>query len=287
MANAAPTTIRRRARSEILERDVELALARDWLENKNQRARERMLLAYRPLALTIAGVIARQSGMDIEDLAQEAFLALAECTNKFDPDRGTRFGTFARWHIKGALRRYVMDFIGCCRIGTNLSDKRVFSQFRKLRAEIEARTQRPLDDAGRDLIAKKLGVTREIIDRMEPRLTQSDVSMDEPVGDEDGGTTFGSMLVDPNPTPEQATIRRYDRTKIFGVVQALIAELPEREQKILRVRLLNEAQDEDADVAEELGVSRERVRQLERKAFKHLRRELVRMGYAVSDFIGA
>lgn len=277
-------------RSEILERDVEMQLAEAWLERQDKKARDRLILAYRPLALTLATTIAKQSGMNVEDLAQEAFLALTSSIDKFDPSMGNRFGTFARWHIVGELNRHVMDFFGPCRVGTNLSDKKVFMQFRKRRAEIEARTQRPLDDEGREEIAMKIGVPVEVIRRMEPRLSSHDASLDEPIGgdgDGEGSMTRGQLLVDNAPSPEEQAIREMDGGRINSVLKELLSELPEREQAILRARLMGDSRIQLADLGDGLGVTKERVRQLERKALKSLRGALEEMGYSKEHFLAS
>ena len=278
-----------RIRSEILERDVEITLAKAWLEDRNYRSRNRLILAYRPLAVSLATQVARQSGMTVEDLVQESYLALAESTDKFDPTLGHRFGTFARWHIMGQLRRHVMDFFGPCRVGTNVSDKKVFMQFRRLRAEIEARDQHPLDEAGRDEIAARIGVARSVVDRMEPRLTHYDVSLDEPLPGEDGDNTMtrSSLLVDEGPSPEQNTITHFDGGRILEILSTLISELPEREASIIRARLLSDERVQLADLGDDHGITRERVRQIERKALRQLRRSLEAMGYRSQDLISA
>lgn len=271
---------RRSKKAEILEKHVEFQLAKEWIENKNEKARNRLILAYRPLALSQAKQLARQSSMSVEDLAQEAFLALAESTDKFDPSLGNRFGTFARWHILGQLRRHIMDFHGPCRVGTNLSDKKVFTQFRKVRAEIENRDKKTLDDAGRDEIARRIGVPRNIIDRMEPRIIAGDSSLDAPISNgEEGTVTRGDILIDDSPNPEEQVLKQKDYQKITGIVQELLADLPDRERKIIESRLIDDDRIQLSDLGEEFGISKERVRQLERTAIRKLRAGLEEMGY--------
>jgi RNA polymerase sigma-32 factor len=283
------TATRRRSgkRSEILDRDVERKLANDWLQNNDYKARDRIIIAYRPLALAAATEMAKASGMDVEDLAQEAFAALTTALDKFDPELGYRFGTFARWHIQGELNRHVMDFFGPCRIGTNLSDKKVFMQFRKRRAEIEARTGRTLDEIGRQEIADEIGVPIDVVRRMEPRLSSRDPSLDEPIGDPDeGGATRGQMLVDLSPTPEEATIRDKDGRLMAGILCDVMAELSDRERAILSARLLGDKRRQLLDIGDDLGITKERVRQIERRALRHLRAAIENRGFRKTDFIG-
>jgi len=274
----------------LLSHEEELALATAWLERRDAKARDKIILLYRPLATSIATRLARQCGMQSEDLVQEALLALAESLDKFVPSMGNRFGTFARWHIGGQVRRYVMDNFGPCRIGTNFSDKKVFSRFRRLRSEIEARTGRPLDDDGRQEIAEEIGVSYAVVQRMEPRIMRADVSLDAPLatgGDDDQSTTRLDLLVDDAPSPEMDTMTRLDHSRVMGLVSELIQELPEREQTILHHRLFADDRIQLSELGERLGVTKERVRQLERKALRQLQRSLEDLGFHARDLIHA
>jgi RNA polymerase sigma-32 factor len=181
-----------------------------------------------------------------------------------------------------------MDFFGPCRIGTNLNDKKVFTQFRRLRAMIEARTGEPLDDAGREEIAETIGVSVEIVKRMEPRILRSDVSLDAPISSEGEEGESGSrmeMLIDEGPDPEELTMSRMDRKKVGGILAELIQELPDRERSIIHHRLLSGERMQLHELGEILGVTKERVRQIERKALKQLRQSLEERGFSAGDFI--
>lgn len=271
-----------RRRTKILERDNETELARAWLEEGDIAARDKLILAYRPLAVAIANRMARQSGVSLDDLVQEAFIALTESVDKFDPSLGNRFGTFARWHIRGQVKRYVMDFCGPCRIGTNLADKKVFMSFRRHRAEIEMRTGRPLDDEGRAEIARRIGVNVDVVRRMEPRLVRADVSLDR-LSSEDEEDTRHETLADERPDPETLAIGAVDGARVGGLLRQCIAELPEREQMILKARLMSDDRVQLADLGEMFNITKERVRQIERKALKQIRRRLERAGITAAD----
>ena len=278
----------KKRRSEILDRETELALARAWLEKRDAKARDRLLLAYRPLGLTMAQEVARTTGGNIEDLAQEAFVALAESLDKFDPARGFGFGTFARWHVMGQLRRHIMDLQGPVRIGTSLSDKRVFLQFRRMRAAWEARNQRPLDHEGRIELAKEMNVPLETLLRMEPRLQGADVSLDEPLStDDEPGATRGSLLVDGSPSPETLAIGQIDGSRMREILANMIAQLPERDREILTARLLSERKTEFHELGLKLGVTKERVRQIEQKALRTLRANLEARGLGKHALLSA
>ncbi len=162
-------------------------------------------------------------------------------------------------------------------------------QFRRFRAEWEATQQRALDDQGRREIAARIGVPLETVQRMEPRLGASDVSLDEPLsGDEgEGAATRGSLLVDRGPTPELGTINSVDGARMRKLLVALIEKLPERERSVLSGRLLSERKTEFQELGAQMGVTKERVRQIEQKALKMIREQLEAQGLNRHDLIAA
>jgi RNA polymerase sigma-32 factor len=277
----------RKRRSEILSVELENELVSKWFDHGDEKARERLILAYRPLALTAAIEAARQCGMETDDFAQEAYAALVDSLQRFDPTRGFRFGTFARWDVRGALSRHAMDFAGPCRLGTNLADKKLFMQFRKMRNAIEARTQRPLDDAGREEIAKACGVEISAVHRMEPRLSPKDWSIDAPISDADDGIsgTRGERLVYDAPSPEQQVAAKRDAATLAKVLADVMGALSERERIILQARLAGDADADLSEIGARLGVSKERVRQIERRAIERLRDEMTKRGLRKEDFL--
>jgi RNA polymerase sigma-32 factor len=179
----------------------------------------------------------------------------------------------------GQLRRHIMDLQGPVRIGTNLADKRVFLQFRRLRAAWEARHQKPLDDEGRAQLAREMNVPLETLLRMEPRMQGADVSLDEPLSpDGEDGATRGSLLVDSGPSPETLAIGQVDGARVRKILAEAIAQLPDRDREILTARLLGERKTEFQDLGQRLGVTKERVRQIEQKALRALRASLEARG---------
>lgn len=288
MSVAYPAMRTRSKRSEILSKKTEQELVRLWVDERDAAARNRLILAYRPQAIRMARQYALRSGMPLDDLIQEAELGVMEAVDNFDPSRNTRVSTLALWHIRGRLQRHTLNYAGPCRVGTNFQDKRVFSRFRPLRAAWEARNQRPLDDKGRDEIAAQMGVKREVLNRMEPRIVGGDLSIDAPIRQADGessGETIGSSLLVADESPESGIIGRHDRKKAVEVLFEHLGDLPERDQLIVKRRLLRDEPGVLAELGDELGISKERVRQIERGAINMLRKILEARGYTAQNLL--
>lgn len=276
-------------RPKILDAATEKQLALDWLHAGNRASRDHLINAYAPLASSLAIQVARQSGLQLfEDLQQEANAALVGVVDKFDPELGYRFGTFARWHILSDLRKYVMDHIGPCRVGTNSADKKVFSGFRKLRADIEGRTGKPLDEEGRAKIAKKLGVDIQVIYRMEPRIVRSDVSVDLLIRDQDDEERagFGAQLVDTGPSPEAHCSDDRDRSRVREALAEAISTLTGREMRVIHARYLLAKPLSLQELGTEMGISRKSVQTIESRAFNRLQQALREHGITAREALG-
>ncbi len=273
-------------RSRLLAPEVEEALARAWLENGDIKARDKITDAYDMMVRSMAWKVSTQSGMPYEDLVQEGRLALLESMQRFEVDRGFRVGTLARWSIQGQLRRHVMDFFSVVRVGTTVGDKRLFANFRRLRAEIEAHTGRSLDDEGRRAIAAELQVDVNDVYRMETRLGGGDVRLDAVTASHDGeGRSY--ELADEREAADSVAIRAIDNDRLRTLIAELVAQLPERERKIVEDRHLRRERRDLQDIGEELGITKERVRQLEKRAMAHIRAGLMKRGIGPAETVSA
>lgn len=279
---------RGRKKSEILTVAGEDDLAAAWTSHGDLSARNRLIEAYRPMVLKLAKAAAVKSGLEIEDIAQEAFAALLHAAANYDPSLGNRFGTFARHHVGGAIHRHVLDFFAPFRLGTNIADKKVFFRFRKLRSEIEARTRKDLDDAGREEIAGKIGVPIETVLRMEPHLTCAR-SLFENVASEDGedGLTLLESIPDEGESPEDSAVRLDTLRSAKTALAELLADLDSRSRLVLARRFFGEKKCLFETIGAEIGITKERVRQIERAALKTLRSALEGFGLTRESLIGA
>lgn len=284
VVSSVPTTTQHKTSTniQILTREEELNYARAWRDHKDGAAREKLLLAYRPLALTIAQRMARTNNLALEDLAQEAYLEMARRFDSFDPERGFGFGTFVRRHVQGCLNRYAMDTIGPVRTVLNANDKRAWFRFRKQRAIWESKHRRPLTDEGRAEIAELINVPLKVLLRFEARISGGDISMDDPISDTDGTTTRGSLIPDHGPSPETSTQENFDRQRLTIILAEMIQELPERERDVLRARF-NPKRVEFAELGAKMGITKERVRQIEQRGLERIRKSLEERGMRLQD----
>jgi len=200
-------------------------------------------------------------------------VGLMQAAARFEPEREVRFSTYASWWIRSAMQDYVLRNWSIVRTGSTSSQKSLFFNLRRLRARIEARTGRPLDDRGRSRIAAELKVAPRDVETMEGRLTGADRSLDAPVG-EDGDESWVQFLADGRASPEDNAMERIDGGLRARRVREALDELPEREAMIVRERLLEDETRTLESLGQELGVSKERVRQLEARALAKLRRSL-------------
>jgi RNA polymerase sigma-32 factor len=209
------------------------------------------------------------------DLVQEGNVGLMQAAARFEPAREVRFSTYAAWWIRSAMQDYILRNWSIVRTGTTAAQKSLFFNLRRLRAKIDDVSGRPLSPEGKAKIARELRVDVSDVEAMEMRLGAADQSLNAPVGDgaEDDWQDF---LADTRPSPEEVVIGlRDNRTRSRWLADAL-AELSARERIIIHQRRLKDEGATLEQLGRELGVSKERVRQLEHRAMLKLRESMRR-----------
>jgi RNA polymerase sigma-32 factor len=215
----------------------------------------------------------RNYGLPMGDLVQEGAVGLMQAAARFEPDREVRFSTYAAWWIRSAMQDYILRNWSVVRTGTTAAQKALFFNLRRLRAKIEDGGG-ALDDRGRALIAAELSVSLADVEAMEIRLSASDQSLNAPIGAE-GEDQWQDFLADQRPTPEESvTLARDGRTRSLWLAQAL-EELSAREQTIIKERRLRDDARTLEELGHRLGISKERVRQIEHRALEKLRSSLL------------
>lgn len=254
----------------MLSREREQELARAWLGNHDERALHQLVASHFRLVVSQAAQYARRYGLSFADLMQEGNLGLMQAAARFDPDRGPRFSTYAVWWIRAAIQDFVLRNWSVVRIGTTTAEKRLFFNLRRLRARIAGAHGDTLSHEHHLEIARTLGVSLGAVDDMDARLSGADRSIDAPI-DEAGTTDWSDRLVDEGPSPEALVSERLAlRTHRRWLAQAL-SQLPAREALIVRRRHLRERAQTLEELGVELAISKERVRQLEKRALARLR----------------
>jgi RNA polymerase sigma-32 factor len=260
-------------REPLLMRDHEFELARRWRENGDMAALHELVRAYTRLVVATA-VRFRNYGLPMGDLVQEGNVGLMQAAARFEPDREVRFSTYAAWWIRSAMQDYILRNWSIVRTGTTAVQKSLFFNLRRLRAKIEDSSGRPLTAEGREQIAKELSVAVGEVEAMEIRLSASDQSLNAPVSESEG--EWQEFLADDRPNPEEVVIGLRDsETRSRWLAEAL-GELSPRERTIIHQRRLREQGATLEELGRELGVSKERVRQLEHRALLKLRHSMRR-----------
>ncbi|MEO3427972.1 RNA polymerase factor sigma-32 [Pelagibius sp. CAU 1746] len=261
--------IRQSMAEPLLSRDREYHLARSWREDGNEDSLQELIRAYTRLVVSLAAKF-RNYGLPMSDLIQEGTLGLLQAASRFEPERNVRFSTYASWWIRSAMQDFILRNWSIVRTGTTASQKTLFFNFRRLRARIEEASGRPFDDDGRQAVAEELSVPLADVNHMEGRLAVADQSLNVRIG-EDGETEWQDQLTDERANPEDLVISIHDGlTRSEWIEQALL-ELSQREQAIIRARRLSDDSATLEELGQALGVSKERVRQLEQRALQKMK----------------
>jgi RNA polymerase sigma-32 factor len=256
----------------MLERTHEAALARAWLNNRDETALHELITAHERLAIAAAQKF-RHYGIPVADLAQEGMIGLLQAAGKFEPDRDLRFSTYAMWWVRSCIQDYILRNWSLVRTGTTAAQKSLFFNLRRLRAKIDGASPNLTSHEKRTAIATTLDVSLPEVEAMEQRMNGGDQSLNTPIGDLDGNEHI-HLLVDHRPNPEDIVMGLRDaHTRSAWLAQAL-SGLSTREQAVIRDRHLSAHTKTLEELGITLGISKERVRQIEARAMEKLRASL-------------
>ncbi len=266
--------IRKAMAAPLLAREEEVALAKAWRDEQDEKALHRLIDSHLRLVAAMASRY-RAHGLSMPDMVQEGSLGLLQAANRFDPERGVRFSTYASWWIRSSIQDYILRNWSIVRSGTTSTQKSLFFNLRRLRGQIERATGRNLDSEGRETIAKALKVGRRDVEMMEGRIGGPDQSLNATIGEEND-LERQDLVSDERPGPEDLIIGIRDGATRSRWIAECLAELSARERIIIEQRRLQEVGRTLEDLGKMLGVSKERVRQLENRALKKMRLALSR-----------
>src|SRR3954451_22430519 len=278
------TFIKASMREPLLSRDHEFELARSWREDGKENALHELVRAYTRLVVSTASRF-RNYGLPMGDLVQEGNVGLMQAAARFEPDREVRFSTYAAWWIRSAMQDYILRNWSIVRTGTTAEQKSLFFNLRRLRAKIDDVSGRPLSLEGKMKIAEELNVEGAEVEWMERRLGAADQSLNAPVG-EGGEDDWQDFLADTRPSPEEVVIGLRDNETRSRWLSSALGELSPRERVIIHQRRLREEGATLEELGRELGVSKERVRQLEHRAMVKLKQSILRRVGPSDRFIG-
>jgi len=275
-------------KAELLDAETELQLAYAWRDSRDEAALHRLITAYMRLAISMAAKFKRY-GAPMSDLVQEAGLGLMKAADKFDPDRGVRFSTYAVWWIKASVQDYVMRNWSMVRTGSTSSQKSLFFNMRRVQAQLEREAQQSGENLDKhqlnQLIATEVGVPLNDVEMMDGRLSGSDFSLNATQASDEEGREWIETLEDENARADLTVEEEHDQQRLADWLGVAMDALNDREKFIVRERKLIESPRTLESLGAELGLSKERVRQLEAAAFGKMRKYLEKNAGEVRNFL--
>ena len=278
MASRQPQNqmIRSAMKMPLLEREQEHDLAVRWKDLQDQQAMHQIVMSHMRLVISMASKF-RQFALPVNDLIQEGHIGLLEAASRFEPDRDVRFSTYATWWIRASMQDYVLRNWSIVRGGTSSTQKALFFNLRRLRARLAAGKEVLSERMIFKNISEKLGVPEKDVELMNHRISAPDTSLHAPLNsDEESGASRMDFLVDNAPLPDNAAAASIDNERRHEWMENALKALNPRELFIIQMRRLTEDALTLEHLGEKLGISKERVRQIECRAFEKLRVALVK-----------
>ena len=256
----------------LLTHEEEFMLAKRWREHDDAEAAHRLVTSHLRLVAKIA-MGYRGYGLPVGELISEGNIGLMQAVKRFDPDRGFRLATYAMWWVRASIQEYILHSWSLVKMGTTAAQKKLFFNLRKLKGEIEAIDEGDLSPEQVDHIATALNVSANDVISMNRRMTGPDQSLNAPVREEGGGE-WQDWLVDPGESQESSLAEASELEHRRQLFKDSLGVLTEREQHILAERRLKEEPSTLEELSHQYGVSRERIRQIEERAFKKLQKAM-------------
>ncbi|KEO50653.1 RNA polymerase sigma 70 [Thalassospira permensis NBRC 106175] len=253
--------------------DEEYMLARRYHEHDDTDAAHKLVTSHLRLVAKIAFGY-RGYGLPMADLVAEGNTGLMRAVQKFDPERGFRLSTYAMWWIKAAVTEYILHSWSMVKLGTMAAQKKLFFSLRKAKKQLNIYDNGELSPEQADAVAEKLGVTGKEALEMNRRLAARDFSLNTPMP-KDEGMEYLDTLSSDAPSPESIVADAEERVLHNDMLKSAMGELPEREREIIEARFLSDDPITLEKLGERFGVSRERVRQLEARAFKKIQESVL------------
>jgi RNA polymerase sigma-32 factor len=257
----------------MLHKDEEFMLAKAWREHGDTQAAHKLVTSHLRLVAKIA-MGYRGYGLPIGEVISEGNVGLMQAVKKFEPDKGFRLATYAMWWIRAAIQEYILRSWSLVKMGTTAAQKKLFFNLRRIKGQMAALEEGDMRPDQVETIATKLAVTPEEVISMNRRLAAPDSSLNAPVGGE-GDSEWQDWLADDGADNQEERIA--DSEEFSGrmaLLQAAMGELNERERRIIEERRLKDEPSTLEELSYEFGVSRERVRQIEVRAFEKLQKAM-------------
>jgi RNA polymerase sigma-32 factor len=258
----------------LLEKNEEFMLAQRWAQNQDPEAAERMVTSHLRLVAKIA-MGYRGYGLPIGEVISEGNVGLMQAVKKFDPDKGFRLATYAMWWIRAAIQEYILRSWSLVKLGTTAAQKKLFFNLRRLKGEISALEEGDLRPENLAEISRRLGVTEEEVTSMNRRMASGgDASLNAPIGGMEGEAEWQDWIADDTPGQAERMAETDEFSTRMTLLERAMQSLNERERHIITERRLKEEPTTLEDLSTEYNVSRERIRQIEVRAFEKLQKAM-------------
>src|SRR5580693_2538756 len=259
----------------MLEPEQEYMLAKRWKEHEDPQAAHRLVTSHLRLVAKIA-MGYRGYGLPLSELISEGNVGMMQAVKRFDPDRGFRLATYAMWWIRAAIQEYILHSWSLVKMGTTAAQKKLFFNLRKLKGQMQAIEEGDLSPEQVSKIATRLGVPEEEVVNMNRRLAAPDSSLNASVKAE-GDMEWQDWLVDDTPNQEARLGDSQEMGQRKHMLAGALKQLSEREKHIIIERRLTDEPKTLEDLSSKYGISRERVRQIEVRAFDKLQKAMKNM----------
>jgi len=254
----------------MLEPHEEFMLAKAWQEHEDSEAAEKLITSHLRLVARIA-MGYRGYGLPIGEVISEGNVGLMQAVKRFDPDRGFRLATYAMWWIRASIQEYILRSWSLVKVGTTAAQKKLFFNLRRTKSQLQALEEGDLKPEHVKAISKKLGVSEEDVVSMNRRLG-GDASLNAPVRADLEAGEWQDWLVDETPDQEERLVESEEAGRRKAFLMQALETLNERERRIFEARRLSEDPSTLEDLSAEFGVSRERIRQIEVRAFEKVQK---------------
>jgi RNA polymerase sigma-32 factor len=257
----------------MLAKDQEFMLAKAWREHQDPDAAHQLVTSHLRLVAKIA-MGYRGYGLPIGEVISEGNVGLMQAVKKFEPDKGFRLATYAMWWIRASIQEYILRSWSLVKMGTTAAQKKLFFNLRKAKSEISALEEGDMRPDQVHQIATRLGVLDEEVVSMNRRLSGPDASLNAPLRSDSESEWQDWLADDTSPSQESVVAENEERQIRMSLLEEAMTELTDRERHILTERRLKDEPTTLEQLASEYGVSRERVRQIEVRAFEKLQRSM-------------
>ena len=258
----------------MLDAEEEYMLAKNWKTTGNIKAAEKLVTSHLRLVAKIA-MGYKGYGLPVNEMISEGNIGLMQAVKKFEPEKGFRLATYAMWWIKASIQEYILRSWSLVKIGTTAAQKKLFFNLRKMKNQIMKSDQSDLLPEQVTEIANRLDVSEADVNSMDQRMKGPEASLNATITGEDGESEWQDWVVDENADQELQIAHRQETTKRKALLDKAMNILNDREKEILFDRRLNEEPKTLEELSQKYKISRERIRQIENRAFEKLQKEML------------